>query len=88
MKKLRLRPVLVVLFASFLMLALLETMTNSPETEAKTAAEDSALEVPITGSAEKPKTAETFETLFEIAFLALVGTGFYILNAKEVLKRN
>ena len=88
MKKLRLRPVLVVLFASFLMLALLETLTMTPTTEAKTASEDSALEVPITGSAEKQKTADTFESIFEIAFLALVGTGFYILNTKEALKRN
>ena len=87
MKKLRLRSVLVTLFASFLLLALIETLTTTPTTEAKTANEDSALEVPITGSVERSKTAETFESIFEIAFLALVGTGFYILNTKEVLKR-
>ena len=88
MKRLRLRPILVCTFASFLLLALVETLTVPPKTEAKTATEGSTLEVPITGSTEKPKTAETFETLVEISFLALVGTGFYILNTKEVIKRN
>ena len=72
-----------VLFATFLILATIETVFMVPETTAKEENETAALEVPVTGTTAKHKTNETYETLIEIAFLALTGTGFYLINARK-----
>ena len=72
------------LFATFLIFATLETIFLTPDSTAKTASKDSTLEVPVTGSVQKTKTSETYETLIEISLLALVGTGFYIINMRKI----
>jgi hypothetical protein len=83
MKKSRLRNVLALAFSAFLVLALVETLTTSPEKNQANATETANLEVPLTGSPAVQRTSQTYETLCEIAFLALVGTGFYIINSRR-----
>lgn len=82
MKKSRLRNVLALAFATFLVLALVEVLFV-PEKSEVSATETANLEVPLTGSPAVQKTSQTYETLCEIAFLALVGTGFYIINSRR-----
>ena len=72
-----------IFFATFLFFATVETVFIKPDTSAKAQSDSSVLEVPITGSVSDNKTGETYETLIEIAILALTGTGFYALNAKN-----
>lgn len=85
--KLKLKSLSVLIFATFIIFAFLETVFIPREKTEVAAKEDSSLEVPKTGSPETANRSETFESLVEISFLALVGVGFYILNEKEVLKR-
>jgi hypothetical protein len=117
MIKKHLRLASIILFASFLMLALFEVETApaqssapatstaetapaqssarpntaasasvSAQTSEKTA-KNAELEVPITGSAKRQKTASTYESLAEIALLALVGTLFYLLNSTKIITK-
>jgi len=83
MKKHRLLSIIPLLFVTFLVLALVETLAMPTTTSADASA---ALEVPLTGS-PTARSSETYENLIEIAFLALVGTGFYILNTRREQKR-
>ena len=102
MIKKHLRLASIILFASFLMLALFEVETApaqssarpntaasvsvSAQTSEKTA-KNAELEVPITGSTKRQKTASTYESLAEIALLALVGTLFYLLNSRKIITK-
>ena len=102
MIKKHLRLASIILFASFLMLALFEVETApaqssahpntaasvsvSAQTSEKTA-KNAELEVPITGSTKRQKTASTYESLAEIALLALVGTLFYLLNSTKIITK-
>jgi hypothetical protein len=83
MKKSRLSSLFALFFATFLVLATVETLTQKDETTPVNAVETQTLEVPLTGETRYKRTAETYETLFEIAFLALIGTGFYVLNTRR-----
>jgi len=69
-------------FATFLVFATVETVAIGP-TASTANAEGDALEVPLTGEAKARRTAETYETLAEISFLALVLIAFYILNTRK-----
>jgi hypothetical protein len=71
------------LFATFLIFATLETIFLTPDSTAKTTEESATLEVPVTGRVGNQRTSETYETLIEISILALVGTGFYIVNMEK-----
>lgn len=83
MKASRLKNVLALAFAAFLILATVETFTTSPEKNQANATETANLEVPVTGLPAVQRTSQTYETLCEIAFLALIGTGFYIINSRR-----
>ena len=83
MKKTRLPSFLALLFATFLVLAAVETFVKEPEPARANASETATLEVPLTGKTEVRRSAETYETLFEIAFLALIGAGFYLVNTRR-----
>ena len=87
MKKLRLRTIIASLFAGFLLLSFGEVMLMPTGVEASEPAAGSTLEVPITGAANEPKTAGTYESLAEIALLALVGTAFYVLNSEKTINK-
>lgn len=79
----KIRKLSILVFATFLFFATLETFMFTPEAASKNGEETSdVLEVPKTGSVSN-KTASTYETLFEIGFLALTGVGFYAINARK-----
>jgi hypothetical protein len=78
----KIRKLGILVFATFLFFATLETLTTTPEAASINREESSdVLEVPKTGSVGNTKTASTYETLIEIGFLALTGVGFYAINA-------
>ncbi|MBR1802262.1 hypothetical protein IJ768_03510 [Candidatus Saccharibacteria bacterium] len=81
MKKSRLPSFLALCFATFLVFAALETFLLP--NHAASASDSDSLEVPLTGEIGVSHTAETYESLFEIAFLALTGLGFYLLNTRR-----
>ncbi len=80
----KIRKLSILIFATFLFFATLETLTSTPEAASiNREGEADVLEVPKTGVVGSNKTASTYETLFEIGFLALTGTGFYAINARK-----
>ncbi|MBP5675332.1 hypothetical protein J6W91_03320 [Candidatus Saccharibacteria bacterium] len=83
--KISLKKITVLVFATFLIFATVETLAGkTADVSAKNREENAeTLEVPKTGTVEKVRTSETYETLVEIAFLALTGVGFYALNVKR-----
>lgn len=73
-----------ILFMTFLFFATLETIFVPAKTASADNREESeTLEVPMTGVPETKKSSEIYENLIEIAFLALTGTGFYVINTRR-----
>lgn len=82
----KIRKFSILIFVTFLFFATLETLTSTPEVASINREEATdVLEVPKTGVVGNNKTASTYETLFEIGFLALTGIGFYAINARKKL---
>ena len=80
----KIRNITAILFATFLFFAALETFFVPAKTASADNREDEVtLEVPLTGSPARKTSPEIYENLIEIAFLALTGTGFYVLTSKR-----
>ena len=90
MPKIKIKNIFALLFVTFLVLAIFETVQANPNTSAASN-ESATLEVPVTGSLseeEKPAALSnsSYETLIEIAILALTGLLFYELNTRRELR--
>ncbi len=80
----KIRKIAILVFVTFLFFATLETLVSTPEAASINREETSdVLEVPKTGVVGNNKTASTYETLFEIGFLALTGALFYAVNSRK-----
>lgn len=77
------RKIAILIFVTFLFFATLETLAKTPEAASINREEADVLEVPKTGVVGKNQTASTYETLFEIGFLALTGVLFYAINSRK-----
>ena len=86
--KINFKTFFTLVFATFLLFATVETLSGNsgnPATAVENNREET-LEVPKTGLKTQKSVSETYEALIEIAFLALTGAVFYVLNEKRSRK--
>ena len=79
--KIKIKTISAIAFATFLLLATIETFVGTPDISAKNEniSSENTLEVPLLGTSENQKNTK-YETLIEISILALTAVSFLILN--------